>query len=85
MKITFRKGPRYSGLMRLPNTYEIKVDGVEVGCIQEHKEPDRWFWYARGVNTAHHPLSLEECKADVRAFLNSDQKTKVNQNLQKPQ
>lgn len=49
MRITKRKGKGYSGQMRLPEHYKIKVDGFEQGTIQE--TAGGWFWYGVGHNT----------------------------------
>ncbi len=75
MRLTFSKGRRYDGRARLPESYEAKIDGKRVATLQRHGnspfgEPDNeeaWFWYGEGVNTAGAPVTLEKCKAQVKA------------------
>lgn len=69
MRITFRKGRRYCGRMRLPETFEIRLNGEKLGTIQRH-DSGLWFWYGGGHNSlwSSKPKSLEECKAKAIAY-----------------
>ena len=64
----WRKGKRYDGKMRLPETYELRSGGELVATVQAL--PDgRYFWYGGGYNTASNPITLEEAKRDARYCL----------------
>lgn len=66
-RITFKKGPLYSGQMRLAETYHVNRDGVEIAIIQKKRDnDDGWFWYGDGVNTCGCCTTLEECKQSVK-------------------
>jgi hypothetical protein len=80
MRLTFKTGPRYSGRARLPLTYDASINGRHVATLQRHGEapwtgPDdaakAWFWYGAGRNTASAPVTLDECKAQVKAFFST--------------
>lgn len=65
MRITFRKLIRRAWEAKI---YDIRVDGQDIGCIQEIR--GSWFWYANygdlSINTSADPKTLEECKAEIK-------------------
>lgn len=79
MSLSIRKGPTYTGRMRLPDTYHVKRDGEEVAIIQRRVTgSDLWFWYTMGqeshVNTSRSPAPLENCKAAVKEWFRNNQR-----------
>lgn len=63
-RITFRKGKRYCGMMRLAETVKVSRNGKEVATIQ--RSGNAWFWYGDGINTCGTPMTLDEAKADAK-------------------
>jgi hypothetical protein len=64
-RFSFRKGKLYSGMARLPPSYEFRYGGEKLATIQCHNRfelENEWFWYGDGVNTASERLSLSDCK-----------------------
>jgi hypothetical protein len=60
-RVTFAKVKTRMGE---PALYTIKVNGNDVGRIQQTGAA--WFWYADGVNTIKTPATLASCKAQVK-------------------
>lgn len=66
-RFSFRRGPDYSGLRRLPATYELRHSGKQLATIQQDKRSDLWFWYGDKQNTSHRQDTLENVKAEALA------------------
>jgi hypothetical protein len=59
--LRWRKGKRYSGQMRLPETHELFRAGERIATVQAMSNGS-YYWYGAGYNTAHKPTTLEEAK-----------------------
>lgn len=66
-RLTWRKGKRRSGMMRLAKTYRLCRGDEELATVQE--TGSLWFWYGGGMNTAHKPTDLETAKRDAKAHI----------------
>lgn len=71
-RITFSKEKRCHGWD--PQIVTVKLNGIAVGKIQEHRHNGTFFYYlsaaGRRINTANAtPLSLDEAKASAKAWL----------------
>lgn len=70
-RLTWRKGKRYSGMMRLAATYCLCCGDEELAIIQENG--DQWFWYGGDRNTCATPTDLATAKKEAKAYILSIQ------------
>ena len=68
VRLTWRKGKRREGMMRLPETYALHRGDEELAICQRLQSGD-WFWYGGGMNTADVPTDLETAKRDAKAHI----------------
>lgn len=72
VRATWKKGPRRSGRMRLPNTYQLTIGGERVATAQQHSDGG-WFWYGRKdgqvFNTAGLSRPIDEVKLEAVAVM----------------
>jgi hypothetical protein len=71
MRITFKKQPIRSGLMRLAPSYYVNRNGSHIATIQELNCEGLWFWYGNGQNTAGTPKSLDEVKSEIKTYFSN--------------
>lgn len=72
-RFSFKRGPNYDGLRRLPATYELRHGGKRLATIQKDNNSDGWFWYGDGVNTASNLEPLDIAKAAALAYFKATQ------------
>lgn len=46
----------------------VKINGEKAGYVQSIRGTDLFYWYGDGQNTFHTPKTLDEVRADVRAY-----------------
>jgi len=68
VRLTWRKGARRSGMMRLPETYTLYRGCEKLATCQRLHSGD-WFWYGGGKNTSSMPTDLETAKRDAKAHI----------------
>lgn len=68
VRLTWRKGKRRDGIMRLPETYNLHR-GKERIAVCQRLESGQWFWYGGGINTANRPTDLKTAKRDAKSYI----------------